>query len=118
MTNSDEVSELLERLAHGDASLEVIERLKNAARDPAQRERLVSGMLALGLGEIAGEPLRPIGDYYIEKPGSFELRWPLPAGLIPFPFGSLDRKTQFIVLFQEWTRRELDGNQVLAAGNV
>ena len=33
-------------------------------------------------------------------------------------FDELDRKTQFFVLFQEWTRRELEGMMLLNSGDA
>jgi hypothetical protein len=34
------------------------------------------------------------------------------------PFATLDPKTQFYVLFQEWTMRELDGMMALNSGDT
>lgn len=57
-----------------------------------------------------------IEDYY--KPGTvkYEMKWPIAVPL-PVPFNELPHEMQFYVLFQEWTRRELEGNQMLDSGD-
>jgi hypothetical protein len=60
-----------------------------------------------------------ISDHYTPGPGTYELRWPLGPNLpLPIPFDELDRKTQFFVLFQEWSRRELEGMMLLNTGDL
>jgi hypothetical protein len=62
--------------------------------------------------------LRP-QDCYQERPGLFELRWPLRASdPLPLAFEDLDRKTQFFILFSECTSRDLDGQDALTRGEL
>jgi hypothetical protein len=71
-------------------------------------------------GETPGPAPLNIEDHYRPDGGLYELRWPLaPVTLsaLPFPFESLDRKTQFYVLFQEWTRRNQDATTALTSGD-
>jgi hypothetical protein len=77
------------------------------------------------LGAIVGDqPVSPamnIEDYYRPGDEGYTLRWPLAAptlAVMPMPFEALDRKTQFYVLFQEWTRRELEANTARNAGDL
>jgi hypothetical protein len=121
MSGSEEVTSLLNQLAQGNASQEIIGRLMTlAAGDPALMNRILEGLKAMGADVIGGDPLREIGYYYREKPGLFELRWPLTGhgGVTPELFASLDRKTQFFVLFQEWSARELAAMQCLNGGDT
>jgi hypothetical protein len=80
-------------------------------------DTVMEGVKVRGLDQVGSEPLAPIGEYYVEKPGLYKLRWPLPAQL-PLPFASLDRKTQFFVLFGEWTRREMEGMEHLTRADL
>jgi hypothetical protein len=82
-----------------------------------------AGILTKLSAIIGDQPVAPqmnIEDFY--RPGTepYTLRWPLaPAtqAMLPMPFDALDRKTQFFVLFQEWTRRELEGNTTRNGGD-
>ena len=88
----------------GDPTV-LMERLKTAdAATVARVQKMFEDAGALEVGD--GAPLN-IADYYRDAPGKFTLRWPvssLPAG---FAFDDLDRKTQFFVLFNEWTQRNM-----------
>jgi hypothetical protein len=71
------------------------------------------------LQAIASKPALDIEDYY--RPGTelYTLQWPLApptAAMLPVPFEELDRKSQFFVLFQEWTRRELEATTACNSG--
>jgi hypothetical protein len=58
-----------------------------------------------------------IEDYYQPADTLFELRWPLGVTL-PIAFDRLDHRTQFSVLFQEWTRRAMEGDYALQQGDA
>lgn len=112
---------LLEQMiASGQANPELLEMIDKAMADPTQAEALLGQLSALTEGLEA--PL-DIEDFYVERDGSkFELRWELSAGN-PFvgfgvSFDSLDRKSQFFVLFAEWQRRETEGLLALNGGNL
>src|SRR5262249_46207987 len=93
--------------------------LKAFALDPRWMDIVMEGVKLRGLDQVGSEPLAPIGHYYVEKPGLFDLRWRLPDYLpLPVPFSSLDRKTQFFVLFGEWSRREMEGMEHLNRGDL
>jgi len=55
---------------------------------------------------------------YRDEPGRYELRFSLPQDLAALPWDTMDRKTQFCVLFAAWARREADGLQQLTAGQA
>jgi hypothetical protein len=94
----------------------LMERLRTA--DPATVERVTKILEDAGANEVGdGAPLN-IADFYRDAPGKFTPRWPvvvLPGG---FSFDDLDRKTQFFVLFNQWTQRELEGMALLNSGAV
>jgi hypothetical protein len=76
--------------------------------------------LSAVVGDQAPAPPMDIGDFY--RPGTtpYALQWPLAPqtlAVMPMPFEALDRKTQFYVLFQEWTRRELEANMARDGGD-
>ena len=68
-----------------------------------------------GLGAVeGGSKLLIIDDYYRPGDGRYQLRWPVsPQVPMPMPFDELDRKTQFFVLFGEWTRRDMEAGYAL-----
>lgn len=91
---------------------ELISQLASVT-DPAAVERLLNKMKEMGADE-AGSPTLNIADYYRPRNIKYELKWPLnPAMPLPVPFDRLDEKTQFFVLFGEWTRREMEGTYAL-----
>ena len=87
-----------------------------AMADPSKLDDALAKLNAIGAGYGSGPPLN-IADYYKPGPGKYELRWQLSSPL-PMPFEQLDRKTQFFVLFQEWTQRELEGMMLLNKGDL
>ena len=94
------------------------DELRPMVRDPARQGELMARLQELTGMTGASAPLN-IEDFYREGDGKYELRWPLdPSIPLPVAFGELDRKTQFFVLFGEWTRREFEGMQALNAGDV
>lgn len=110
---------LEELLASSDVPVEVREAVKAAMSDPAKLDEAIAQLKAIGADQVgSGAPLN-IADYYKPGPGQYELRWPLGANLpLPISFDELDRQTQFFVLFQEWTRRELEGMMLLNSGDL
>ena len=113
------INTLLDRAAAGQITPDEMAALKAYALDTRWMDTVMAGVKLRGLDQVGSEPLAPIGDYYVEKPGLFDLRWPLPDNLpLPVPFASLDRKTQFFVLFGEWTRREMEGMEHLNRGDL
>lgn len=77
--------------------------------------------LNAAIGDQPASPPMDIESFY--RPGTqpYVLSWPLaPAtqAVLPMPFEALDHKTQFYVLFQEWTRRELEGNTARNGGDL
>jgi len=111
------INALLDRAATGQITPDEMAALKEYALDTRWMDTVMQGVKLRGLDQVGSEPLAPIGDYYVEKPGLYDLRWPLPAQL-PMPFDSLDRKTQFFVLFGEWTRREMEAMEHLNRGDL
>jgi hypothetical protein len=85
------------------------------AADPATVARAQQMLEDAGAGEIGyGQPLN-IADFYREGPEKFTPRWPVWNPL-DVAFDDLDRKTQFFVLFSDWTRRDLEGLSQLNSG--
>jgi hypothetical protein len=112
------MQKMLEELLTSSAvPVEVREAVKAAMSDPAKLDEAIAQLKAIGADQVgSGAPLN-IADYYKPGPGRYELRWPLGANL-PISFDELDRQTQFFVLFQEWTRRELEGMMLLNSGDL
>ena len=78
----------------------------------------MANLMELG-GMTGASPPLDIADFYREGEEKFVLEWPLHPSLpIPLDFDELDRKTQFFVLFGEWTRREFEGMSALNRGDV
>ena len=83
------------------------------------RDRILAKLTAI-TGDQPASPQMNIDDYY--RPGNvpYTLHWPLAPqtlAVMSMPFEALDHKTQFYVLFQEWTRRELDANMARDGGD-
>src|SRR5438552_1826035 len=96
-----------------------LNQLGAAMNDPETLDTLLAQLKSLGADEIGSGPPLNIKDFYREKPGKFDLQWPLnPSLSLPVPFDELDRKTQFFVLFGEWTRREFEGMMALNSGEL
>ena len=96
-----------------------LSRLFDAARsDSTLLDALTAELRAVGADAVGSGPTDDIGSYYHDGP-PFELRWELPAH-VPMreQFADLDRKSQFYILFAEWSRRELEGMSALNAGRT
>ena len=95
-----------------------IERLKADILPLAgtqEGDEIVALLQSLG-GDEGGSPPLNMEDHYVPGATLFELRWPLGTHL-PLPFDQLDHKTQYYVLFAEWTRREMEGGYALNNGD-
>ena len=120
MGKNKSIKELIEEMMlTGKMPAELLELVNRGALDPAKLDEMLSQLKEMGADQVgSGAPLN-IADFY--KPGfeKYEQRWELSPNLpLPVPFDDLDRKTQFFVLFQEWSRREFDGLTRLNAGDV
>ena len=111
---------LSQAVAAGVVPREFVGKIEAAANNPQLMDSLIKE-----LGELMGpqaEPPLNIADFYSEGDGTrYSLRWPLsPDNPLPdgLQFSSLDRKTQFFVLFAECQRREAEGMFALEQGNL
>ena len=112
------MTKLLEQLLSSpDIPAQLKDTVTAAMSDPAKLDDALAQLQALGADQVGSGPPLSIADYYVDGDGLYELRWPLGEAL-PLPFDQLDRKTQFFVLFQEWSRRELEGMMLLNSGDV
>jgi hypothetical protein len=115
----DDIEALLTDLfREGMLDEQTLAELRPLVRDPARQGELLARLQELG-GAAGPSPPLNIEDYYREGTEGFELRWPLHPSLpLANAFGDLDRKTQFFVLFGEWSRREFEGMSALNRGDV
>jgi hypothetical protein len=117
----NQIQAMLEQLvATGKADRSVLELVQKAAADPNTMTVLLEKLSTIG-GDIE-EPL-DIEDYYSDGDGSlYAQRWDIspynPFARMGISFDSLDRKTQFFVLFGEWQRRETEGMMSLTNGDL
>jgi tetratricopeptide (TPR) repeat protein len=98
----------------------LVEELMALPPDYPGLDRILAKLTA-AIGDQPVSPPMDIDDFY--RPGTvpYTLRWPLAAptlDVLPMGFEALDHKTQFFVLFQEWTRRELEANTARNAGDL
>lgn len=106
-------------LTSANVPAEVRAAVSAAMADPSKLDEAIRLLQEIGADQVgSGAPMN-IADYYTPGPDQYALRWPLGANVpLPLPFDELDRKTQFFVLFQEWTRRELEGMMQLNSGDL
>jgi len=110
---------LNELLSTGKLPPALIAKVQAAMSDPAQLDDVLAELKALGADQLGDGPPLQIADYYHAGIAKYDLRWELPQQLqLPIAFADLDRKTQFFVLFQEWSRREMEGMIALNGGDV
>jgi len=111
------LEDLIRQLAEsGTMSPELLSQVQQAMNDPSRLDEILKVLRDLGADQM-GSPTLNIADFYQEGTKPYHSRWPIAADL-PIPFSQLDRKTQFFVLFQEWTRREMEGSMALNAGQT
>ena len=79
-------------------------------------EEMMAMLKSMGASD-GGDKTLNMDDIYQPGEAIFELRWPLGVTL-PIAFDQLDRKTQFSVLFAEWTRRAMEGDYALQQGDA
>jgi hypothetical protein len=116
----DVALQALQRLVDGDSvapsELEAI--LAAAAADPSLQAEARALLEQAGATSLPNPPL-DIGALYPGGDGPYAVGWPLVApGELPLPFEQLDRKTQFFVLVNEWSYREMQGWAALNSGSV
>jgi hypothetical protein len=83
-------------------------------------DRIIAKLSAAGGDQPASPPLN-IDDFYRPGQERYTLRWPLAPSTLAFltmPFEALDHKTQFYVLFQEWTRVENEATMARIRGDI
>ena len=128
-TVSTLLASLEELKASGTLDPAIDAQIAALASDPGQLAALLNNpqlfdalsekLVDAGANEIGSGPGLEIADYYREGPGKYQLQWPLESGFaLPIPFDQLDRKTQFFVLFNGWTQREMQGMVALNNGEV
>ena len=119
----DDLERRVERmLADRDQEMdpELIRELMALPPDHPGLDRIIAKLTAAGGSQPASPPLN-IDDFYPPGEDRYTLRWPLAPStlaLLPAPFAALDRKTQFYVLFQEWTSAELEATMARSAGDL
>lgn len=117
----EEIKRLLEQLRKsGVVDPDLLDRLARL-NDPGAMDEALSILKKLGGPELEA-PLNA-EDYYQEGDGSrFELLWPLgpdnPIHRRDISFSELDRKTQFYVLFGDWSYWEAKGMLELSGGDL
>jgi hypothetical protein len=118
MTSQQEVARLVQEFAQSGAMPPELTRLVEEARSDSQlADVLMAELKKLGADEVGSGPPLDIASFYRDGP-PFDLRWELPDDLRSRgEFDQFDRKTQFYILFAEWTRRELEGMSALNAGD-
>jgi hypothetical protein len=118
MSQNQDLKQLIEQLASfGTMSPELQQRIQAAMNDESKLDEVLSALKGMGADQMGSGPPLNIADYYREGTKPYTPGWPMGVNL-PMPFAQLDRKTQFFVLFQEWTRREMEGMMALNGGQI
>jgi hypothetical protein len=90
-----------------------------AAADPSLLAEAQEMLEKAGAATTGPAPPLDIGALYPGGDGPYELKWPLQAPQsFAFSFDDLDRKTQFFVLCNEWTYRDMQAWSALTTGSV
>jgi hypothetical protein len=98
----------------------LVEELMALPPDYPGLDRILAKLTA-AVGDQPASPPLDIDDFYRPGTAPYALQWPLAPqtlSVLPMGFEALDHKTQFYVLFQEWTRRELEANSARNAGDL
>ena len=115
---AQDLQQLIEQLiSSGAMSPELTQKIQAAMNDESKLDEILEALEEMGADQMGSGPPLNIADYYREGSKPYVLRWPMGVNL-PMPFAQLDRKTQFFVLFQEWTRREMEGMMALNGGQI
>jgi len=86
---------------------------------PEERLQMLPMLQALGAGEVGAGSSGSIDLYFRPGTEKYTLRWPLSPDLpLPLAFEELDRRTQFHVLFGEFSRREMEGGMLRNEGRL
>lgn len=118
-TDTSDIERMLDEFAQNGKLDPAMMQKFLSLTDEGAIDRITAKLKEMGATEGSSQPLNNIESYYQPGAGSYELKWPLSPGLpLPVRFDQLDRKMQFFVLFQEWSRRELEGNQALNSGDT
>jgi hypothetical protein len=95
------------------------EELRAVIHDPEAGAQLLTLLKQAGVSELGPSPPLNPADCYRERSEPYALRWEIQNPVArEIPFDALDPKTQFFVLFQEWTMREFDGMTSLNRGDT
>jgi len=118
MSQNQDLTQLIEQLiSSGTMSPELVQKIQAAMNDESKLDEVLAVLKGMGADQLGSGPPLNIPDYYREGTTLYTSRWPIATHL-PIPFAKLDRKTQFFVLFQEWTRREMEGMMALNGGQI
>jgi hypothetical protein len=79
-----------------------------------EADEVMEALKAAGAIDAGNRPM-VIEDHYVDGPEPYTLRWPIQFPL-PMPFDKLPRKTQFSVLFGEWSRCEMEATYAMGEG--
>jgi tetratricopeptide (TPR) repeat protein len=119
----DDLERRVERMLE-DRTQEVdpglIQELMALPPDYPGLDRIIAKLTAGGSDQPASPPLN-IDDFYRPGQERYTLRWPLAPSTLAFlsmPFEALDHKSQFYVLFQEWSRVELEATLARNGGDI
>jgi hypothetical protein len=117
----DDLEGRLDRMvASGEEDPDLMQAILSLSpADP--RFKPIFGKLQSLQGDQPARPMMNIEDYYRPRGKPYELLWPLAsptARMMLVPFEGCDEKTQFFVLFQEWTRREAEASTARNAGDT
>lgn len=114
------IKELVEEMMlTGNAPPELMDAVQGGMLSEGKLDEMLEQLKELGADQVGSGPPLDIADFYKEGVGRYEQRWELNPNLpLPIAFDDLDRKTQFFVLFGEWSRRELEGLMLLNAGEI
>jgi tetratricopeptide (TPR) repeat protein len=99
---------------------ELVQELMALPPDYPGLDRIMAKITAVVGDQPASPPLN-IEDFYRPGEEPYTLRWPLARptlAILPMPFEALDHKSQFYVLFQEWTRVELEATTARNGGDL
>jgi hypothetical protein len=107
-------------LASDELDPELMNELMSLPRDYPGIDGILS-KLNDAMGDEVPSPPMNIADFYRPGPQPYSLQWPLSPptqAVLSMPFEVMDHKTQFYVLFQDWTRRVFDATSAREGGDL